>query len=66
MTRSLQWPTGEMDGENHPYGHPSQYGLEVGLEITAAIMEEAPRPATIATEARLREWLYLLSGPFSP
>lgn len=53
--RWAQWPTGEMDGENHPYGHPSQYGLEVGLEITAAIMEDGTNDET--EQELSRPWL---------
>jgi hypothetical protein len=35
-----QWPTGEFDGDDHPYGHPSNYDGEVGPAITSAILED--------------------------
>ena len=39
-TRWAQWPTGEWNGDSHPYGHPSQYGGEEGPAISAAIIED--------------------------
>lgn len=38
--RWSQWPTGEYDDGAHPYGHPSNYGGEVGPAITSAILED--------------------------
>lgn len=39
-SRWEQWPTGEFDGGAHPYGHPSNYGGEVGPAISSAILED--------------------------
>jgi thiol-disulfide isomerase/thioredoxin len=38
--RWSQWPTGEYNDGAHPYGHPSNYGGEVGPAITSAILED--------------------------
>ena len=38
--RWAEWPTGEFDGGDHPYGHPSQYGEDPTQVITAAIVED--------------------------
>jgi len=53
--RWAQWPTGEMDGDSHPYGHPSQYGGEEGPAITAAIIEDGTNDET--EQEISRPWL---------
>jgi len=53
--RWAQWPTGEFDGSAHPYGHPSNYGGEVGPPITSAILEDGTNDDT--EQEVSRPWL---------